>query len=301
MGTSIIKDNNKYPVKSQDDLLNLKTYCEKAVNNYEFIFHYTKLNSLIGMLKNHKLHFTSTKSTNDLQESIDSNSAHRNNLYIVSFTSNMRESLAMWHVYGNPFEKSVRLRFKTSLIKQMINQSSGAPCYSIDIDKERNTYHEIGCIKSLRLIDVSYVTIKNKDASFRKNRYLSYNLNFEKDYSTNLRNDDFVGFFKNKGWDYEKETRLLLEIESNSSSQNHDHIEKIAIDAPNIFSDMCIRCSPCFDKGDLKKEPCMEGFFSDNRFKMRLQNSRYLWKVHFQDKCSLCKTANPMCPHMKPQ
>ena len=105
-------------------------------------------------------------------------------------------------------------------------------------------------------------------------------------------NKDFAGFVKNIAWEYEKETRLLVELPAGLAQ----YPDRIAIGCKNIWNSVNILCGPCLERTRVIQE--IQNLYNTSKGKNILRiplddkhivDSKNLWLAHFKHKCENCK------------
>ena len=111
-----------------------------------------------------------------------------------------------------------------------------------------------------------------------------------------------AGYIKNLAWEYEIETRFLVELEPEDSLSKIPG--KIQIAAEDLWDGAKILCGPCLDPEKFKGE--MQKFYAAHPSAIRLnledeksvEKSIQLNRVYFKDKCETCKKTEE-CPLLK--
>lgn len=284
MGT-VNNNQKKYPIKNSDDIRSVQENCEQSAQDNKPLYHYTSLDNLKSILKSKRIHFTSLKKTNDLQELIDCKGNNQNNLYVLSATWDEKESIALWNIYSKQFEKGIRIKFSSESVNNMIRSARNAVCYTFDSNRD---YVKAGTVKSIKLLDVSYTNRKRHNPSFYSRRRLSLNIYEISGWESNI----VAGYFKDDGWDYERERRILVEIDPLIVDKP---IDFIAIDCNELFSELSIKCSPCMEKEEVLmaiKPSKSETIDALSHKPIFINKSKYQWKVFFKEKCSNCNKRN---------
>lgn len=195
------------------------------------LFHYTTINSLGFILKNHNIRFNNLCDMDDIDEGIYSNLKWGKYFFVSSWTGEERESIEMWKMYSNDMN-GVRIKLRTYPFKEY------------DIRKTpRSPEHEI--MKSL----IPFEMIYNKNFTFAKYRQQEILHKVEyKDICTvdSVRSStpsikhgfgsfemdiSKIGKIKNEYWGFQKEWRYMLfvaPIPGNLNPLTHEEInEKI--------------------------------------------------------------------------
>jgi len=275
----------------RSSLLDIKNFLkERGLGHTGGYFHYTTLPNLKNMLKSGMLYLSLGHTMNDLRESMKCNQKKWKRLYVMSFSYGNNESMAMWNIYGNPLYEALRLEFSIANIKNLVSGDT-LDVFQIIPEKENDTYELLCKTSNFKFVDIGYLHEKN--ASLRWNQSGVYKSTCS-ELANITSNEDFAGLVKNIAWEYEKETRLLVELPAALKK----YPDKIAIKCKNLWKNVNILCSPCLDKKTLIKE--LQNFYKtpDKKNVCQLQlddkhivNSKNLWKVHFRHKCKDCEVS----------
>ena len=261
-------------LKEVKDFLDIRAVKHK---NY---FHYTTVTTLKNMLVSKKLYLSLGRTMNDLLEIQKIAPEKWNRLYVASFSYTANESVALWHIYGNPLSDAIRIQFSKTAIMNMLKKTKDKlTCKSVNNGRRY-------MIKSIKLVDIAY--LQNSQKSLRWNKAL-----LTDSYCNNLSEiniyEELAGYIKNIAWEYEIETRFLVELDG---EETDTFPEKIEIDAENLWKGAKILCGPCLPAENLKKQ--MNEFFEKNEDAIHIDvdnitNSSLLNRVHFRPLCINCK------------
>ncbi len=261
-------------LKEVKDFLDIRAVKHK---NY---FHYTTVTTLKNMLVSKKLYLSLGRTMNDLLEIQKIAPEKWNRLYVASFSYTANESVALWHIYGNPLSDAIRIQFSKTAIMNMLNKTKdNLTCKSVN---NGGRYK----IKSIKLVDIAY--LQNSQKSLRWNKALLTD-SYCNDLSEINTHEELAGYIKNIAWEYEIETRFLVELDG---EETDTFPEKIEIDAENLWKGSKILCGPCLPAENLKKQ--MNEFFEKNEDAIHIDvdnitNSSLLNRVHFRPLCINCK------------
>ena len=183
-----------------------------AARSHNCLFQYTDLKALKGMLSNRKLWLTRATDLNDMKE-FEGYRTPRN-AYVASFTMTQRENMAMWWMYGlrgqeRPLQVPVRLQFAAGGIQKVIASAEKTVWTSNgkkELDVERVDFFDVLYQFSKRgengasgRASSAAVAWDGKIANARRCPAAFNNAVAQ-----------FPGFVKEGGWDYERETRLVV-------------------------------------------------------------------------------------------
>ena len=271
--------------KKLDTLDSVKDFLDLRAARHNNYFHYTSVTALRAMLQSKKLHLSLGKTMNDLFEiqKIDPEKWER--LYVASFSFTSNESVALWHIYGNPFNQAIRIQFsRTAVLKMLEKLKNCLKCKDVSLNER---YYDI---RKAGLVDIAYV--QNDQKSLRWNKALLSDITCPQ--ISRIHEEKLAGYIKNVAWEYEMETRLLVELGSNDKFTKFP--DKIQIDAEELWIGAKILCGPCLSAEKFKNT--MEEFFARNpsaiklnlEYGKNLDNSILLNRVYFKSKCEKCDT-----------
>ncbi len=263
----------------------IKNFLDIRAQRHKNYFHYTNVDALKGMLKSKKLYLSLGKTMNDLFEPQKIDPLRWARLYVASFSFTANESVALWHIYGNRLNRAIRIQFsKAAILKVLETLRNNLTCRSVGDQ-------ELRCnIKNANLVDVAYV--QNNQSSLRWNKAL-----LSQDICLDLPHIHeemlLAGYIKNIAWEYEMETRFLVELEP--AKRIDKFPDKIQIDAEELWRGAKILCGPCLPMEKFKAE--MEQFFTATPSAIglnlecgkNLENSILLDRVIFKTKCKKCR------------
>lgn len=269
--------------KKKKCLKDVKDFLDIRASRHNYYFHYTTVTALKNMLESKTLYLSLGRTMNDLLEIQKIAPEKWNRLYVASFSYTANESVALWHIYGNPLSDAIRIQFSRAAIKNMLKKAKeNLTCKSVN----NGEVYEIYKIKSIKLVDIAY--LQNSQKSLKWNRTFLTD-SFCKDLSQINSYKELAGYIKNIAWEYEVETRFLVELDG---EETDTFPEKIKIDAENLWKGAKILCGPCLPAENLKKQ--MNEFFEKNEDAIHIDvdnitNSSLLNRVHFRPLCMNCK------------
>ncbi|PKM96124.1 MAG: hypothetical protein CVU84_03890 [Firmicutes bacterium HGW-Firmicutes-1] len=255
-------------ISTAEQLINyLKS--SRRLENSSYLYHYTKLENALLIIKNRRWHLSSALHMNDLLEYKNGDPARWKNIFSVSYMGENRESIGMWSMYSQPWENGVKIAIPKSVMLKWVKGIRKA--YEVDA----RTQKENGRVILLKegQIFCSAVAYCNTD---------SRELNTEEELTTwstvhnkilkNVANiPELTGYVKNEAWSYEKEIRLRVEFE------NSNGFSKIAVEIPEeVIDSIIITAGPLFE-GNLKdkiqetiqRNIAVDNSLFANRFKMK--------------------------------
>ena len=185
----------------------------------QFLYHYTSIESLALILKNHTIRFSSLDRMDDLQEKESKDVRNIGQfVYVSSWTSESTESIPMWNMYAslnagiriklksNPFQlhnntaQELQKVSKTSVIDNTNGQP--VPSYIPFTEMWEKGFYCVQAMNEIVPHRVEYTQDENK-------LYPSIlNTNGEQ-FSISLGE---MGRYKNLHWEFQKEWRYILQI-----------------------------------------------------------------------------------------
>jgi len=206
----------------------------------KFLHHYTSLDVAVNIIHKQQWHLCSAKSMNDLLEFSSGDILLWKDKLFSSFMGEDNESIAMWSMYGQPWETGVKISIPTGVVHRWIK--------NIDTLNEISTssYSPTGRTAeiekgSLKVIEVAYFNCH--DIEDEGEQILTWsNQTNRKYYFTDSKTVELTGYIKNKAWAYEKEHRIMF------SQANEYERGSIAI-PDDVINSLTVTPSPLF-KGD---------------------------------------------------
>lgn len=174
--------------------------------SHQKFFHYTSLTALLGMLETKCLYLPDLRESNDLREAGGLENVGTGRLYAASFSWPNKESIAMWWMYGlkgttNPRQRvPVRLEFNGDAVRA-------------DVEKARASRKQFG--GKVDFYDVIYRDYRREPGEantwYLNGRPVRMAWHFRSGAGRNVFGDD-RGLVKDRGWDYERETRIRVDL-----------------------------------------------------------------------------------------
>ena len=231
----------------------------------DYLYHYTSIDILALILKNHTIRLTPLDRLDDLQER---NSADVSNLgrfdFVSSWTEDEKESIPMWNMYTDP-ASGVRIRLRKN---PFVKHANGDPSSTKSIGTFLNIIELLSCgyyCDQAWSGDILKKVDYTDDLSLLEPKVLDVN---DKQISVNIGR---LGQYKSKYWEFQKEWRYILRFVpfdiSNgpemAATEFYKTVNDIArgtavspIDyydlqiAPECFKEMEITCSPKITAGN---------------------------------------------------
>ena len=292
---------NECEISSQD-LISILT--NNISHGYGY-FHLTKWSSLCKMMEpvfvpddkvaHRMLHIGAAVNMND-----ENDKGCGKRIYFTSFSFGPPENISMWTNYGIPNEEAVRIKIPENGMLSWIKdfEDGKIRVYGVDSD---DSLKPISAKAHLKMVDVAYWSKKevgrnaedpNEGIFFYD--YDKYRLKAGTD--VNQLMEKWPYLFKEFGWNYERETRLVLEFDEDMA----DRYKRVAVpfdDPFHIidvsFSDLVMQ-GPWFDSTRIPESKAAGHSLSEAK------QSRYIGSVNMRSVCDACskkKKDKCKCPY----
>lgn len=265
-------------MKDCHSIAELIEYLEKKGKNHEVYYHYTTWDSFKKIYEGSSFLLTRGNSLNinDQHEAIMKGSFHEwNKTYIASFSFGSAENMAMWGLYGLPWEDAIRIAIPKTAMLDWIDSIKDAEVWTPQRDLSENWL-----VDNIRvcLNDIVYVEGQKDDTYFKLTRASDHlTVKNENEF---LRFDEsplMTGYIKNFAWHYENEVRLKINTSRNVYS------EKIKVGIPHeVLKTFKITTGPCFE---YKSDMLFQRLLNENR----IEASGFDHLVKYRPLCALCK------------
>lgn len=247
--------------KSVKSIESLISFLKKKGGNHNNYYHYTTWDSLSKIISNKTFLLTrgNSLSINDQNEAHMKGSwSEWNKIYIGSFAFGSAENMAMWGLYGLPWQDAVRISIPKNSMKKWVNEIEQISLFD---NEEMIAYNEGFDISLNDIVYVDGVKGSNNlrlthcgDTITVSNTYPLYGVDVS---------CEMTGYIKNYAWHYENEVRMRIRL-------NHDTgFERISIPIPkDIVDSFTITTGPYFKwKNDrLYKQLMDEGKVDESGF-----------------------------------
>lgn len=286
---------------SAEQLISMLT--ENISHGYGY-YHLTRWSSLCKMLEpvavpdddipHRMLHLGAAVNMND-----ESDKRCGKRVFFTSFSFGPPENISMWTNYGIPNEEAVRIEFPRYGIARWVNDFKVGKIrvYGVDVD---GSLKPLSAKAELEMVDVAYWSKKevgknchDKNEGLFFYDYDKFHLRRGTDVEQLMCTKPYC--FKEFGWNYEKETRLVLKFDEDLANR----YPRVAVpfDYPlNIINK------------DFSKYVCRGPWFNPQNMPnnkaaghsiIEAQPSRYIGKVKMRSVCDACTEQdkkNCKCP-----
>ena len=210
----------------------LVRFLKNHVTDHKFLYHFTTAKSLQCILRNRTWRFSSAEKMNDLHEYkvkiSSSNSDVYKKIYSTCFSFGDEDNIAMWAMYGIPWEDGIRIRIPSSdLVRWRDEIYSMIPHGKLTDAKYDNdeiihdvSLHDIcyyrgymGSRKVLTDCPKKQKCVCNDKCNGCPPKALLWGDNSNSNTSivdSSYFEGQLIGYVKNSAWSYENETRLMF-------------------------------------------------------------------------------------------
>ena len=250
-------------------------FLKEKGKNHEYYYHYTTWDSLTKIFQNKTFLLTrgNSLSINDQHEAHMKGSwAEWNKIYIGSFAFGSSENMAMWGLYGLPWQDAIRLSISREKMNQWINSIKQIKLFengeTIDYQGDfEASVNDIVYVGGKRGSNDLHLTHYGKSITV-SDTYPLYGI----DTSSKM-----TGYIKNYAWQYENEVRLRIRL------SNDTCYEKISIAVPDeVIDSIIVTTGPCFrwKNDDLCNKLNNESRIIESGFKNL---------VRYRELCAMCQ------------
>lgn len=236
----------------------LKRFLRGNAKKHEYLYHFTTLKTLSSILRNRTFRFSNASLMNDLheyQKKCNTNTKYWDNIFSMCFSHGDEDSMAMWAMYGIPWENAVCIAIRAKelydwFIGKVIKQVGYEPesHNAVKFIENKSSMHDIcyyagyigtnqfygHCAKAKHGCQDGCQECPKHELHWDGKKIESPTFVEQKEENTGhvFVHEDLVGFVKNSAWEHEKETRLMLWVDdSNLNIANN----KIDVELPTCF------------------------------------------------------------------
>lgn len=216
--------------KEEPEVMNLKQLKQALLIQSDAkgrnCYHYTNMKSLLAMLGNGRMFLTRADKLNDADEDFPCS----RRFYVSCFSAHNGENVAMWAIYGRGQADALRLRFSERTLAELFGGASRrVEIFEADSKMPEKSLGQAKITFSL----VAYASRTHADFVWGNRRVAFAKFqNTPKNGLDRLWWKELRPFAKGNPWEYEKEARLVVEVEK---ELEYDHI---AIDFARPLEDL---------------------------------------------------------------
>ena len=225
------------------------------------------------------------------------------NVYFASFSFGPMENVSMWNGYGIPTPEAVRVKFSG---KSIVDWEKDYKAGKINVYgvKSMNQLEPLKCKPKLEMVQVAYWSKKEKGLNYTDtNEGLlfydgdKFRINKEEKVVERMKEKPYM--FKEVGWSYENETRLVLLFDEDLA----DTYRRVAVDFDEPLDWLSKHFADDVTKGPWYDEtsPLVQDK-ADGHSLGEAKPSRYDGKIQMRSMCDFCEQKDKSkcnCPFMK--
>lgn len=256
-------------ITSIDDLIAYLDDAQLRLKYRKYFYHYTKLDNVIKIFKSRTWHLGNAKHMNDLLEYGNGDKERWGNIFFSSFMTDVKESIGMWSMYSQPWEKGILLVIPKKEVQNWIKNVDEILEISCKDYKPTGKSVKISADNKLFLSSVAYSNCDNPEAE-EKNTWSTV-VNTEIKGAAHI--PELTGYIKDSAWDYEREIRIKATLEAGHGFQ------RTAIEVPErLLASIEIIAGPLFEgelSNCLKEEIKSRNKISNSLFYKKLNISHH--------------------------
>lgn len=259
-------------VKTIDEMI---SFLKEKGQNHEFYYHYTTWDSVTKIFENNTFLLTRSNSLNinDQHEALMKGSWEEwSKIYIGSFAFGSSEIMAMWGLYGLPWQDAVRLAIPKEKMNQWVNSIKEIKLFENGNTVDFQDGFDVG------LNDIVYVSGKRGADTLQLTHY-GRSITTSDTYPLYGidTNEKMTGYIKNYAWQYENEVRLRIRLAHPTG------YEKICVEIPrDVINSITITTGPYFKRKD-------EELFLQLMDENRIVESGFKDLVKYKELCDMCR------------
>lgn len=270
----------------------INTLIEEKAYSHTYYYHYSDCDAIKSIIENKNFWISPVCFSNDATEhNRFGDETYR--YFQLCFSTGTTENLPLWLLYSKSERKGARISFKRADIRKLC-------------DLENMKLKLVNALNSevvAELVNGSNCKIQFKDVLYRKKEADKYRLKYNTGVNNNFPADEMLkiesenkGFLKDIVWYYEKETRILVKVDSTLIDKKlfvdaEKSPYRVELTIPDeCYKNIDIMFSPVYynDKEKIEAE------LNDKAF-MALNCSKALSEYAGQIEIDLCKDCTKKC------
>lgn len=264
-------------IRTEDEL---RTYLDDShrLNNTSYLYHYTTVPVVIRILRGRLWHLGNAFNMNDMLEYTNGDPAYWHNLFFSCFMGEDKESIGMWSMYAQPWEKGVKIAIHKDKLRKWLKGTQDI--WEISPDTYQPTGRKVHIGENGASLRLSSVAYSNTDSLQKKDdrEVIKWGGVSNTNIKNAVRIPALTGYVKDMAWSYEKEVRIKAEF------NNEKNFQRVAISLTDeLVKSMIITASPLFD-GDLWDELQKETYDQ-----IETEQSVFTHKLNIRTICQDCK------------
>ena len=242
---------------------------------HKFYHHFTTVSALNAILTQKKWLLSPAQRMNDLHECNEKGRSQRwKRLVSTCFSFGDEDNMAMWAIYGLPWEQGVRITIPGTALRQWIAALQ---------DSKWQHEHQVECVSLHDMVYYDgYVDRGNADLRWARGKCKTM-----KDGAVDIAlSERFTGYVKNSAWKQESEARLMVVLKNDSVENFHIPIPESVLTSFKIclgpmVAEAAEQVLPKILKGVRSKK--LRSSVSENFRSCFFQN-----RVHLKHICDYC-------------
>ena len=169
----------------------LKLYLDDTANrlkNSPYLYHYTTVSNVIKMIQGKTWHLGNAAGMNDNLEYKNGDPRRWRNLFFSCFMCEDKESIGMWSMYAQPWEKGVKVALPRTVVRKWIKDTK--EILEISMTSYQPTGRAIAIEESGASLKLSPVAYCNADSlqETKANEKVMWHDKIQAWYGNNIRN-----------------------------------------------------------------------------------------------------------------
>ena len=249
-------------------------FIKKKGGNHNYYYHYTSWDSFKKIYEGKSFLLTrgNSPTINDQHEPTTKGAfLEWNKTYIGSFSYSSIENMAMWGLYGLPWEDAVRICIPRKGMKKWIDSIATVTTW------ENGSNGEVDCDRVF-LTDIVYVTGISNSTNVELTHINSSIKTANLPGLQSVEHDPgMTGCIKNSAWQYENEVRLIIKL------FEEVNCEKILVEIPDeTIASIRVTTGPSFDRTD-------DDLYQKLKELGKIEDSKFHGLVKYKKLCSMCE------------
>jgi hypothetical protein len=243
--------------------------------NKAYIHHYTNIDVVIKILRSRFWHLGNAKDMNDQLEYENGDAKKWKDIFFSSFMMEDKESIGMWSMYAQPWEKGVKITIPSKIAIDWIEgvkeiHELSEKTYELTGQRVHTINNEI------KLAAVAYCLTRNSND--QNGDTIQWSTASNEHFKYDKCKGRLSGYIKDSAWSYEKEIRIRAEFD------NLLNFKRTAITIPDFVVDaMIFTPSPLFE-GEIGDEV----YLKTSR-KIHTEDSLFKSRLNIQTICQKCE------------
>ena len=233
------------------DARDLKQYLRQQANSNKRLYHYTTYESLLEIIKNKSFRLTRLDLLNDKAEKKLGFQDDSFENYVISFTQG-KEYVSMWAMYGKASGIKLRLDFENVVFRKIHPMAyiTGKKNEIVPILDHVDTWSMNN--PNVVLSDICYVD--------KRTKALKHNTKPFDFTASEYDLEEMTGLIKYDAWEFEKETRLKVQLSGSRTLKDYGYPEHIYYSIPpELIKSFHVTFNPWMSKSmkeEIKKSLC---------------------------------------------